>query len=120
MKKVQVNEDQASTYEEENARNRVAVDNEAFKHEKHLPVLTEKKLEESYEYTKPQTDNALKSTVNYLIKYYKPSGSCVKNYLFERFPILEWATSYNLKECFVKDLIAGLTVSFATSELFEA
>jgi hypothetical protein len=73
-------------------------------------VYTEKKLEEVYDYNKSKTDNAFKSTINYLVKYYKPNGSCAKNYLVDRFPIIDWLSKYDIKENFVKDLIAGITV----------
>lgn len=73
-------------------------------------VLTEKALEQKFSYKKVKSDNALKSSVNYMKKYYKPSGNCMKNFFFARFPFFEWILTYDIKQNLVKDLIAGLTV----------
>lgn len=76
-----------------------------------IEVFNEKTLEEKFTYKKIKSDNVLKSSANYLKKYYKPSPNCMKNYFFKRFPFFEWITKYDVKQNFVKDLIAGLTVS---------
>lgn len=57
-----------------------------------------------------KSDNVFRSTANYCAKYYKPSGSCMKNYFFKRFPFFSWIISYDIKTNLLKDLIAGLTV----------
>lgn len=75
-----------------------------------IELYTEKTLEEKFSYNKLKSDNVLKSTANYCMKYYKPSGNCMKNYFFKRFPFFEWILSYDVKQNLVKDLIAGLTV----------
>lgn len=42
-------------------------------------VLTAKYLEENYNLEAIKSDNILKSTGRYLVKYYKPSGNCKFN-----------------------------------------
>ena len=76
-----------------------------------MTKFTAKTLEERYVFKKLEADNPLKSTANYVIKYYKPSRSCMKNYFFARFPFFDWIRSYSIRENLLKDLIAGLTVS---------
>lgn len=39
-------------------------------------VVTEKYLENNFTILKAKSDNVLKSTQNYLVKYYKPSRNC--------------------------------------------
>jgi hypothetical protein len=73
-------------------------------------ILTEKTLQEKFSYKKFRSDNAFKSAAHYIAKYYKPSGNCMKNYFFQRFPFFEWILSYDIKLNLIKDLIAGLTV----------
>ena len=73
-------------------------------------ILTEKTLQEKFSYKKFRSDNAFKSAAHYIAKYYKPSGNCMKNYFFQRFPFFEWILSYDIKQNLIKDLIAGLTV----------
>ncbi|CAF0955390.1 unnamed protein product [Brachionus calyciflorus] len=75
-----------------------------------IEVFNEKSLEEKFTYKKIKSDNVLKSSANYLKKYYKPSPSCAKNYFFKRFPFFDWIRKYDIKQNFVKDLIAGLTI----------
>ena len=41
-------------------------------------VITEKYLEEKYQFEKVKADNVIRSTGHYLKKYYKPSGNCKK------------------------------------------
>ena len=74
------------------------------------PVYNEKTLEENFTYNELRSDNAIKSAGNYVRKYYKPSGNCMKDYFFARFPFFNWIRSYDVKQDFVKDLVAGLTV----------
>ena len=99
-------------YDEGDKNSDSSSNNDTQLNQRHVvPIVhTEKTLEEAFDFTKPKSDNALKSAVNYMVKYYRPSGGCMKNYLFERLPIFDWVTKYDLKENFVKDLIAGITV----------
>ena len=39
-------------------------------------VVTEKYLEDNYPFEKNKSDNIVKSTANYIKKYYKPSQNC--------------------------------------------
>lgn len=65
-----------------------------------------------------KSDNVFRSTMNYCVKYYKPNGTCMKNFFFKRFPFFSWIISYDIKECLLKDLVAGLTVNeFITFKL---
>ena len=73
--------------------------------------FTAKSLEERFHFNKVEPDNPVKSAANYVVKYYKPSRNCMKNYFFARFPFFDWIRSYSIKENLLKDLIAGLTVS---------
>jgi len=36
----------------------------------------------------------------------------MKIFLIKRFPFIEWIRTYDIKQYFVKDLIAGLTVNY--------
>lgn len=74
------------------------------------PPITEKFMEENFLFEKLKADNICRSTGNYLKKNYKPTPNCMKNYFFKRLPIFEWVLNYDIKQCFVKDLIAGLTL----------
>lgn len=63
----------------------------------------------------------VQNTKKYLNKHYKPNRTCMKNFLFDRFPILKWIIKYDLKHDILKDLIAGLTIGIiqiAPSKLF--
>jgi hypothetical protein len=77
---------------------------------KSIATLNEQNLEQALGYKKLPSDNILHSTKTYVKKYYKPSGGCLLNYILDRFPFFRWITSYNVKEDFLKDLIAGLTI----------
>ena len=72
--------------------------------------FNEASLAVTYEYKKVKGDNVLESSKNYIKKYYKPSRSCLTNYLFKRVPFFDWIRTYKIKEDFVKDLAAGLAV----------
>ena len=82
----------------------------AITRNKSISTLNEQNLQETFAYKRVKGDNAFKSTGNYVKKYYRPSGNCLLNYFFHRFPFFDWIRSYNLKEDLVKDLIAGLTI----------
>ena len=68
-------------------------------------------LEDIHSSKKLKSNNAFKSAAHYVSKHYKPSRSCSLRFILKRFPILDWIRSYNIKECFFRDLIAGLTVT---------
>jgi hypothetical protein len=74
------------------------------------PILNEKDLQERYSFGKLKSNNALKDAVRYGVKYYKPSGNCMKNFILDRIPFFKWITSYNAKENLLKDVISGLTI----------
>ena len=81
-------------------------------------IITEKKLRVAYTNNKTRSDNILRGAGNYIAKYYRPSKSCATNYLLKRLPIIKWVSGYNLKTDAVKDLIAGLTVSTRSSNVY--
>ena len=74
------------------------------------PALTTKYLEATYKYDNLQTANILKSSVNYLTKYYMPSESCCTKYVNDRFPCIDLIRKYDLKQNLLKDCLGGLTV----------
>ena len=76
-----------------------------------MSKFTAKSLVEHFHFNPIESDNPIKSAANYVVKYYKPSGNCMKNYLYARFPFFDWIRSYSIKENLLKDLISGLTVS---------
>ena len=86
-------------------------DKNLYGQEASRPVLTTKYLENTYQYDTYNSDNILKSSFNYVKKYYKPSSNCCKSYLQRRLPVIEWLPKYDFKQNLVKDLIGGLTVS---------
>ena len=55
--------------------------------------LNEKKLLEKYSFKNYNSNDLMPNIKNYLKKYYKPSPSCMKRYIFKRFPILDWLVS---------------------------
>ena len=73
--------------------------------------FTARTLEEKYGFKKVQSDNLLKSTTNYVKKYYTPSGDCLRDYFYARFPIFYWIFRYDLKGNAMKDIVSGVTVS---------
>jgi hypothetical protein len=72
--------------------------------------FTVKSLDELFVPNKTKSDNVIKSTANYVKKYYKPSRNCMKDYFFARFPFFLWIFKYDFKENTVKDLISGITI----------
>jgi len=72
--------------------------------------LTIKDIEEKYEVRSPKSDSVWHGTKNYIVKYYKPSGYCMKNFLLDRIPFLKWIQTYDIKENLAKDIIGGLTI----------
>lgn len=79
-------------------------------YETQRPILNEKILKDTYTFEKLQSNDALKSTARYCVKYYKPSKSCMFNYILDRIPFLRWIFQYDAKECLLKDVISGLTI----------
>lgn len=72
--------------------------------------LNAKDIEEKFEITSPKSDSVWRGTKNYIVKYYKPSGNCMKNFLLDRIPFLKWIQTYDIKENLAKDIIGGLTI----------
>ena len=72
--------------------------------------LNENIIEEKYSMKNFKSDNIFQGTRNYLLKYYKPSRSCMKMYFLERFPFFKWITEYDYKANLFSDFISGLTI----------
>jgi len=72
--------------------------------------FTAKSLEERFVFNTIEPDNPVKAAANYVVKYYKPTPNCMKNYFFARFPFFDWIRSYSIKDNLLKDTIAGLTI----------
>ena len=72
--------------------------------------LNENVFHEKYSFKPAKSNNVLHDTKNYVLKYYKPSRSCMSTYLFKRIPFLKWIGTYDYKKHFLKDFIAGLTI----------
>jgi hypothetical protein len=75
-----------------------------------IETFDAKHMEQAFGYKELQADNAFKSTGTYLKKYYRPSGDCLLNFFFHRFPFFGWIRTYNIKEDLAKDLVGGLTL----------
>jgi hypothetical protein len=71
---------------------------------------SEKFMQEKFSFRKVKTNNVLRDGIRYMKKNYSPSPMCAKNYLLSRIPFFRWIVTYNVRECLLKDLIAGLTV----------
>ena len=74
------------------------------------PGYNENLLTERYSFQKYKSENALKSTGNYIKKYYKPSRHCMQRFLFNRLPLIQWIKAYSIKENLIKDIVGGLTI----------
>lgn len=85
-------------------------DENLYEHERQRPVLSVKYLQSKYQYNELNSDNVIKSSLNYAKKYYKPSKNCCESYLNKRIPIIEWMRNYNIRENILKDIIGGITV----------
>ncbi len=72
--------------------------------------IKELDIEEIHSSKKLKSNNAIKSAAHYLSKHYRPSRICSLGFIFKRLPFLDWIRTYNLKEFFLKDLIAGFIV----------
>ena len=73
-------------------------------------VLDHQILREKYSFNELKSNDALKSSINYCKKYYRPNGDCFINFLLNRFPFFRWIVSYDVKQNLVKDIISGLTI----------
>jgi hypothetical protein len=91
---------------------RTIADASIVSHHDPAEFLTEKYMEDHYNFDNLKTENVLRSTAHYIRKYYTPSPRCGLSYLYKRIPFIKWIQEYNVKEDFVKDLVAGLTVYF--------
>jgi len=74
------------------------------------PELNERDIVERYGNLVSKSDNIFYGTKNYIKKYYKPSPTCMKNFLQDRIPFIKWIRTYKIKESLAKDIIAGLTI----------
>ena len=79
-------------------------------YETQRPILNEKILKNKYTFEKQQSNSALKATARYCGKYYRPSRLCMTEYFFDRIPFLRWILEYDVRDCLLKDIIAGLTI----------
>ena len=73
-------------------------------------LFTVEKLNERYNLNEDFNDAPIRSTWNYIKKYYKPTPAFFKRQLFKRIPFIDWIRSYNIKEWLVPDLFSGLTI----------
>ncbi len=74
------------------------------------PVLSAKYLESTYEYSDFESQSLIKSTANYVKKYYNPSRYCCSRLLMRRIPFINWIMNYDLKEALLKDIVGGITI----------
>ena len=74
------------------------------------PKYSEKFMRENFSFTKGKKNDFFRDTIHYIKKNYRPSPLCAKNYFLKRIPFFHWIFKYNVRECFLKDLVAGLTV----------
>ena len=72
--------------------------------------INEEDLGKKYTIQTAKQPSVLYGTKRYITKHYKPSLLCLKNYCLKRFPLFDWIRKYSIKEDFLKDLIAGLTI----------
>lgn len=72
--------------------------------------LNENSLVEKYSFKPVKSDNIFHSTKNYLVKYYKPSRTCMLSYFFQRFPFFKWISEYDYRANLFSDIIAGITI----------
>ena len=82
---------------------------EAMSHNK-MTRFTVKSVEQRYVYTQYKPEEPIRNAANYVVKYYKPSTGCMKDYFFARFPFFDWIRTYSIQDNLAKDLIAGITV----------
>jgi hypothetical protein len=71
-------------------------------------------LEKTFVFKSEKSNSALGDTTNYVKKYLKPSSNCMKSFLLKRFPIISLIITYDFRNNFLKDFIAGLSVRFHT------
>ena len=77
------------------------------------PVYTKCSLQEAYTFNddyKLEDDAFIHNTRRCLTKNLKINRSCMRNFLFDLFPIIKWIPKYDFRKDVFKDLIAGLTV----------
>lgn len=72
--------------------------------------LNENVLSEKYSFKPIKSNNIFLSSKNYFTKYYKPSGSCMKLFLFQRLPFFKWITEYDYRANLFSDFISGITI----------
>lgn len=70
----------------------------------------EKSIVEKFKYKQAKSDNVLKSTKHYLGKNYAPNTNCVKMFMLNFLPIIDWMRNYNIRINLIKDVIGGLTI----------
>ena len=80
------------------------------KEQEETNFLTLKRLEEKYTYNKLESENVVKSGFKHVKKYYKPSGTCLLQFVLNRFPFVSWVKNYDAKENLLKDISAGITI----------
>lgn len=73
-------------------------------------VFNDIELQDKYPKDKPLSENILKSGINHISKHYKPSGSCCKNFILDRFPLFRWILAYDFRQNTLPDFISGFTI----------
>jgi hypothetical protein len=73
-------------------------------------TYTNSEFEEKFRFKKLESDNLIKNAANFCRKNYKPSPSCMKNFVRDRIPVIKWMINYNFKENMIPDTISGITI----------
>jgi hypothetical protein len=77
------------------------------------PVYNKCSLREAYTFNEDyilEDDAFIQNTKRFVIKNIRVNRNCMKNFLFDLFPIIKWLPRYDIRTDVFKDLIAGLTV----------
>ena len=72
--------------------------------------INEEELAKRYSYQPIKSQNVWYGAKKYFKKHYRPSLGCLANFALDRVPFCRWIAQYNVREDFVKDLIAGITI----------
>ena len=72
--------------------------------------LNEEILKHEYKVTNAKSQNVIQDFFHYAGKRYRPNRTNCSRFLRDLFPLVEWLPKYNLKEYFLRDLIAGVTL----------
>lgn len=67
-------------------------------------------FEVAFRFRNIHSENLLKNAAHFCHKKYKPTPSCMKNYLLDRFPIIRLMRNYDFRANILSDTVAGLTI----------